>query len=208
MRYSVSMALSVSCGSFCHWFFWPFPEYIWYRDGRTTTAFYRVFPDGFSYLVTTGWIFEISLCENSIKRGLSKTHAQCAPLQVVNVYVKKTRTVRYLDSTNIEDYPHTHTHTASTGGGFEDVFDTSFCCWCVYSTPSQCVIIRLPPNFLTQNTTWNSILVRWTLDFKWTPRVILLSSIERKKMAGQKRIIDFLRHTHSNKLCRATSTFA
>ena len=26
-------------------------------------------------------------------------------------------------------------------------------------------------------------LVRWTLDFKWTPRVILHANIERKKLA-------------------------
>ena len=78
MRYYVSMALSVSHRCFLslillvfvapYWYAaakFVFPEYIWYSD-RTTTVVYRVFPDEFSYLLTTSWVVEISKCDNSI----------------------------------------------------------------------------------------------------------------------------------------------
>ena len=66
--------------------------YIWYRDGRTTAAVYRVFLYGFSYVVTTGWIFEISLCENSIpKTVLHSNDRFSTPLKCVRNHTMTRR---------------------------------------------------------------------------------------------------------------------
>ena len=78
--FCVSLALSVPCLVFVVDFVFfslllstcllslnsLFPS-IYDIDGCATTAVYLVFRVGF-YLVTTGWIFEISLCKNSINQ--------------------------------------------------------------------------------------------------------------------------------------------
>ena len=92
MLYCVSLALSVFCLDFVIDFgFFSlllptgllslhslFPS-IYDKDDCASTAVYLLFRMGL-YFVTTGWIFEISLCENSINQSIQPINQLNHPL--------------------------------------------------------------------------------------------------------------------------------
>ena len=95
MLYCVSLALSISRLDFviwfCYFFFFVAPYLLiccrWISlfpsiydiDGCATTAAYLV--SGWVFTVTTGWIFEISLCENSIIQFKKNVPSVISPVQ-------------------------------------------------------------------------------------------------------------------------------